>query len=45
MNIFKFIRRSFTKDTTEKKKETQKDSKTKPRKKELYQDNEDIGFC
>ena len=50
MDIFKFIRKS--KDATEKKKETPKDSKTqknttysKPKRQELYEDNEDLGFC
>ena len=52
MNIFKFIRKSVKKDATEKNKGTQKDSQTqkhntfsKPKKQELYQDNEDLGFC
>jgi len=52
MNIFKFIRKSLTKDAAEKDKGTQKDSQTqklntvsKPKKQELYQDNEDLGFC
>ena len=52
MNILKFIRKNLTKDTTEENRGTQKDSQTqkhntssKPKKRELYQDNEDLGFC
>ena len=52
MNIFKFIRKSLATDAADENKGTKRNSQTqehnklsKPKKRELYQDNEDLGFC